>query len=176
MQARRPAPQGSAAGQKAHTTGQDRLKDCPTIADEASVRPRPLAAALLAAAILCGGQTAPRRWKRTWIVSTAVMTAASLLDAHSSRGLYENNPVLRNGQGQFSTAKGYALKSAATVGVAFIQALATRKRPELYKSCVVVNSAAAGAFAVAAWRNREVRSSYRNLLGVGGGGQQSKAE
>jgi hypothetical protein len=137
--------------------------------------------AVVVAATVSAGESQRPRWKKTWIVSAAVMTAASLLDAHSSRGLPETNPFLRNGQGQFSATKGYALKSGATLGIAFLQALVVRKRPELYKPCVMLNFSATGAFAAAAWRNHAVADrreglSYRNLLGVGGGGQQSRAE
>ena len=92
-------------------------------------------------------------WKKRWIASAVGLAAASLVDARSSLGRYEGNPLLRNERGQFAAGRGIAMKAGATGGMVVIQGILARRRPELYKPSSLVNLGAAGAFGVAAWRN-----------------------
>jgi hypothetical protein len=52
---------------------------------------------LLAAgnAPLCYGE-AKRPWKKAWLASIAAVVAVNVLDARSSAGRYENNPLLQD--------------------------------------------------------------------------------
>ena len=42
-----------------------------------------------------------KRWKKAWIASWVAFAAVNLLDAHSSIGKRELNPLLSNSQGRF---------------------------------------------------------------------------
>jgi hypothetical protein len=95
-------------------------------------------------------------WKKRWAISIAAMAAASLLDAATSTGKIEQNPLLRNSQGQFCGGRAAAYKSAAAGGLVALELLFARKDPALYKASTVVNFATAGAFTAMAWRNRSV--------------------
>jgi hypothetical protein len=72
---------------------------------------------LLAAgrAHLCYGDT-KRGWKSAWKVSIALFGAANVLDARSSAGHNEANPLLRNGQGRLSVGRWAEIRSAASGG------------------------------------------------------------
>lgn len=103
------------------------------------------------------GQERPKRnWHRKWIVSAVALTAAHLLDAFSSRGAPEVNPLMRNAQGRFSVGRAFAWKSAASGSMLGVEALLIRKNPETAKSAAIVNFVAAGAVAGVAFRNTRV--------------------
>lgn len=76
----------------------------------------------------------------------------------SSLGGYEINPLLRNAQGQFSVARGVALKSGAVGGMLVVQFLLTRKRPDsdLHRPLGIFNFSAAGVISAAALRNSRI--------------------
>ncbi len=96
-----------------------------------------------------------KRWKRAWIASWAAFAVANLLDANSSSGKLEANPLLRGSDGTFSSGRATAIKAGAGIGLFAYQAWAIHKAPEknLYKGFTVVNSAAAGGLAAIAARN-----------------------
>jgi hypothetical protein len=91
--------------------------------------------------------------KKIWLLSAAVLIAASFADAHTSLGRPEANPLLRNSQGGFSGARAVALKSAAVGGTLALQICLTRSRPELRRTSSYVNFGAAAALAAAAAHN-----------------------
>lgn len=106
----------------------------------------------------CFGQT-KRGWKKIWGVSLAVLATAHVMDARSSVGRYEANPLLQNGQGRFSTGRGIAVKSATSGGIILVQLLLQKRRPEqrLEKPAAIVNFAAAAAVGAAAYRNTKIQ-------------------
>jgi hypothetical protein len=104
---------------------------------------------LLAGAPAWSGQP----WKKRWIASAAALAGATLLDAWSSMGHYEANPLLRNSNGQFAPARAMAIKAGATTSTLLLQALLARTRPQLYKPCSLANTAAVVTFTAAAWKN-----------------------
>ena len=109
-----------------------------------------------AAASTAPGQELERpRWNKKWIVSAVALVAANVLDAHSSLGRMEANPLMRDAQGRFSAGRAVAMKTAATGGMLVLQAYVLRRRPDLKLegSCTVLNFASAGALAGAAARN-----------------------
>ena len=135
---------------------------------EAGVRQR-VAAVAIAILFLAGsafGQERPKRnWHKRWIVSAVGLlasfrfdlpTAAHVLDAFSSRGAPELNPLMRNAQGRFSVGRAFAWKSAAAGSMLGVEALLIRRNPETAKSAAIVNFVAAGAVAGVAFRNTRV--------------------
>lgn len=99
-----------------------------------------------------------RGWKKRWIASIAMLAAAQVLDAHSSWGRYESNPLARGPAGSFSAPKGVLLKSAATGGFLSVQWILMKKMPgqDLFGPCAVANVAAAGVLGGMAARNYRV--------------------
>lgn len=127
---------------------------------------------ILALAITLGGQSvlaetyvvstsegAPRRsvW---WKASLAALATATVVDAHSSWGRMEANPLLRNSNGRFGM-QGIAFKAAIFGGVAGAQYLLTRKNPKAEKYGAVTNFVLSGVLTGAAIANhqRAARSS-----------------
>lgn len=96
---------------------------------------------------------AEARWKKTWLLSAAVLVAASFADAHTSLGRSEANPLLRNSRGEFSGARAVALKSTAVGGTLALEICLSRSRPQLRRAGSVVNFASAAALTAAAARN-----------------------
>jgi len=86
----------------------------------------------------------------------AVLVAANFLDAGSSIGRYEANPLLRNSQGQFSGPRAVMYKSAAVGGMIGLQLLCARRQSDSYSIGTIVNVAAAGALTATAIRNRGI--------------------
>ena len=96
-----------------------------------------------------------RRWKKAWIASWAAFVAVNLLDAHSSAGRRELNPLLRNSDGTFSTRKALVIKSAFGGGFFAAQWWLARKNPHTnhYKSFAIATGAAAVGLGAVAARN-----------------------
>lgn len=117
---------------------------------------RTLLVCLLAVGI-AHGQT-KRGWKKVWIVSVGALIAANVLDARSSVGRYETNPLLCDSQGRFNTRRSVAIKSAASGGMLVLQVVLHRRMPEqsLEKPSAVVNFAAAAAVGATAFRNTKI--------------------
>jgi len=112
----------------------------------------------LLAAGIAHGQT-KRGWKKAWIVSVGALIAVNVLDARSSVGRYETNPLLRDSQGRFNTRRTVMIKSAASGGMLAIQMVLHRRMPEqsLERPSAVVNFAAAAAVGSTAFRNTRIR-------------------
>ncbi len=108
---------------------------------------------LLVLLLACTPASSAQPWKKRWIASAAALAASTFLDAWSSVGHYEANPLLRHPNGQFAPAKAIALKAGATTGILLLQGFLARTRPQLYKPCSLANTAAAATFSAAAWKN-----------------------
>ncbi len=96
-----------------------------------------------------------RRWKKAWIASWVAFAAVNLLDAHSSAGRRELNPLLRNSDGTFSARKAALIKSALGGGFFAVQWWIARKNPHTnhYKAFTMATGAAAAGLGVVAARN-----------------------
>jgi hypothetical protein len=118
---------------------------------------------LTAASAPCYGQQfgqeeAAREGKKRWLWSAVALVAASALDAHSSQGRMEANPLLRGSNGTFSSRRAFLVKGAANGGVLLLQAILIKKMPDrnLYKSFALTNSIMAGVTAGTALRNYQM--------------------
>src|SRR6185503_3794626 len=82
-----------------------------------------------------------------WLVSSAALVAVNLLDVHSSRGLGEGNPLLRDSAGRFATSRAVVLKGAITGGFLAFQYGLMRAHPEknYYRVFTVANAVATGS-------------------------------
>jgi len=100
-----------------------------------------------------------RRWKKAWIASWVAFAAVNLLDAHSSSGRRELNPLLRNNDGTFSNRKAALMKSAIGGGFFAVQWWIARKNPHTnhYKAFSIATGAAAAGLGVVAASNYGVR-------------------
>jgi len=102
-------------------------------------------------------RTAPnkRYWKGVWIATWAAFVAVNVLDAHSSSGRLEGNPLLRDNRGVFSGRRALVVKSAAGGGFFALQCWLARKNPEEnhYKTFAVATGAATAALGAVAVRN-----------------------
>ncbi len=95
-----------------------------------------------------GAETrASRPWKKQWLVSSAALVAVNFLDVHSSRGLGEGNPLLRDAAGHFATRRAVLLKGAITGGFLAFQCGLMRAHPEknYYRVFTVANTVATGS-------------------------------
>lgn len=87
-----------------------------------------------------------------WRASVVALSAANVVDIHSSWGKRELNPLMANNSGTFG-ARGALLKVALTGSLLGIEYLVTRRHPssKLYRVLGFVNfGAAAGVAGVAA--------------------------
>jgi hypothetical protein len=93
--------------------------------------------------------------KRLWIISVAALVAANLVDATSSMGQPELNPMLRNSRGQFSGGRALAFKSATSGGAVMVEALLMRRRRDvsLARACAIANFGSATALTAVGVRN-----------------------
>ena len=91
----------------------------------------------------------------SWKASLIAVVAASALDAHSSWGKQEANPLLANRAGQFGT-RGIALKGVITAGALGTQWLMLRHRPEARRAATLTNFGVAAVYGAVAAHN------YRN--------------
>ncbi len=90
--------------------------------------------------------------RKLWWASVATLAAATVLDARSSWGRRELNPLLQGANGRFG-ARSIEIKSALVgAGVAF-QWLALRHHHKASKALSIANFAAAGATTGAAVHN-----------------------
>ena len=84
--------------------------------------------------------------------SVATVTAAQTLDAHSSWGKYEANPLLRSPDGRFGV-RGVAVKSGIVAGSLTVQVLLLRKWPKARKVATITNFVLSGVMVGIAARN-----------------------
>ena len=96
-----------------------------------------------------------RRWKKAWIASLAAFALVNVLDAHSSAGRKELNPLLRGADGRISMGRTIGLKSAIGGGMMAFQWAAAKKRKDRnpYKAFAIANTAASGGLAAVAAHN-----------------------
>jgi hypothetical protein len=100
-------------------------------------------------------QSGKRYWKGVWIATWVAFVAVNVLDAHSSSGRLEANPLLRDGRGIFSGRKALLVKSAAGGGFFALQAWLAQRRPgeNHYQAFSVATGAATAALGAVAVRN-----------------------
>lgn len=90
-----------------------------------------------------GEAAGERTWRTRWLVSVGPLVAAQSLDAASSYGLREMNPLLASPDGRFGM-KATALKFGVIGGLVGAEALLVRKFPRSAKFFTVVNYSTAG--------------------------------
>jgi len=115
------------------------------------------AGALMLALTAHAADSTHHHWKAFWILSSAALTAATFVDAASSAGNREANPLLQNSQGRFSSARGIALKGGLLSGTLIVQSILQRKHEANARSFSATNLAAAGGLGLVAWRNYALR-------------------
>jgi hypothetical protein len=96
--------------------------------------------------------------KKQWAISVGALIAASILDTSSSMGKYEQNALLQDPAGKFSTGKGVAIKSGFVAGTVVSQIIMMKKRPkeEIYPSATYINFISAGILGGVAIRNFQI--------------------
>lgn len=108
----------------------------------------------LIAILAAGTASAEGRWHRVYKWSAAAMVAGSALDAASSWGRPEANPVLAGGRAQRFGGRGLAIKAGSVVGVLLVQRL-LRQAGADPKPLAITNFVAGAVFTGAAaynWR------------------------
>ena len=100
-----------------------------------------------------------RAWKRAWIASWVAFAVINALDAHSSAGRVEANPLLRNANGTFSGKRAALLKSGAGAGFLAVQWWVGRENPEHYRVFTIANTALDGGLAAIVVRNYGLASA-----------------
>ena len=114
-------------------------------------------AALSASTLSAQTQSERKGLSKLWWASVAAVVAGSAVDAQSSWGRQELNPVLRGANGEFGM-KAVAIKAAIAGGVVGAQYLMLRKNPGAAKYAAIANFGMAGAFAGVAVYNHNNRS------------------
>ena len=106
-----------------------------------------------------------KRWKKAWIASWVAFAAVNLLDAHSSAGKRELNPLLSNGQGRFSARKAAMIKSAVGGGFFAVQWWMARKNrdADYYRTFTIANSAMTAGLGTVAVHNYGVPKAGADL-------------
>ena len=87
--------------------------------------------------------TRHRAWRRRWLISVAPVLASQTLDAASSWGLRELNPVLAGPDGRFGM-KATAVKFGVIGGLLGAEYLIVKKFPASAKFFTVINYSKAG--------------------------------
>jgi hypothetical protein len=117
---------------------------------------------LLTTASAFAAETSSKRaWKKRWLLSCAALAAVNFLDIHSSRGLREANPLLRDPSGRFATGKAVLIKGGITGGFLALQYGVTRAHSDkdYFKPFTVANTVAAGSLGAVAIRNYSLPGS-----------------
>jgi len=91
-------------------------------------------------------------WRRRWMLSLAPLAASEGLDAASSWGLRELNPVLAGSDGRFGM-KAAGIKFGVVGGLVGVEAVLIKKFPAAAKFFSVVNFSTAGITAGLAVHN-----------------------
>ena len=84
------------------------------------------------------------RWRRQWVISLAPLFASEALDAASSYGMHELNPLLAGSNGGFG-AKATAIKFGVVGALAGAEYFVARSHPASAKLFTIVNWITAGA-------------------------------
>ena len=98
------------------------------------------------------GDDSTGRWKRHWAISAVALVAASALDAGSSWGRNEANPVLQQTGHSFG-GRSIGIKLGITAIPLLLQHLAARNNEGLYKPFALANYGGATFFTGVAVRN-----------------------
>lgn len=115
-----------------------------------------LCAALGGAPLSAEIRSERRGLSKLWWASVVAVVAGSAVDAHSSWGRQELNPLLRGANGEFGM-KAVAIKAAIAGGVVGAQYLMLRKNPHAAKYAAIANFGMAGAFGgVAVYNHRSI--------------------
>ena len=94
--------------------------------------------------------------RKLWKWSVAALATGSAVDAWSSWGRQEANPILRGPGGRFS-ARGIGLKAAIAGGAVATQWALQRKNGEGAKGMAIANFGMAGTFTGAAIYNQKLK-------------------
>jgi hypothetical protein len=89
-------------------------------------------------------ESAHGSWQKKWAISLAPLVASEALDAASSYGLRELNPVLAQPDGRFGM-KAAGVKFGVIGGLIGVEYLLLRKYPRSAKFFTVINWTTAGA-------------------------------
>jgi hypothetical protein len=129
----------------------------PALASPALAPPAPIAPALITPALpvidnsveslsreLGKHENAHGSWQKRWAISLAPLVASEALDASSSYGLRELNPVLAQPDGRFGM-KAAGIKFGVIGGLVGVEYLLVRKFPRSAKFFTVINWTTAGA-------------------------------
>jgi hypothetical protein len=100
------------------------------------------------------GQSDP--WTRRWLASMAPLAASQALDAASSYGMRELNPLLAEPDGRFG-ARAAAMKLGVTGSLLALETLVVRRHPRSAKMFTIVNWAATGVTTGFAVHNFRIR-------------------
>jgi hypothetical protein len=92
-----------------------------------------------------------RKTRLVWRASMAAFATATALDAATSVGKYESNPLLRSADGKFGM-KGMAIKGGLA-GVVLVPQIAFRNHRELHSKFAIINFAETAFFAGLAIHN-----------------------
>lgn len=96
------------------------------------------------------------KWRRQWAISLAPLLASQALDAASSYGMRELNPLLASSDGGFGM-KAASIKFGVVGALAATEYFVVRKYPRSAKVFTVVNWTAAGATSALAVHNYSLR-------------------
>ena len=111
-----------------------------------------------------------KRWKKAWIASWVAFAAVNLLDAHSSTGKRELNPLLSNSQGRFSAGKAALIKSAVGGSFFAVQWWMARKNrdADYYRTFTIANNAMTAGLGIVAVHNYGVPKAGADLTSATG--------
>jgi hypothetical protein len=98
-----------------------------------------------------------RRTTLLWKISIATMLASTALDAGSSMGKHEANPLLRSSNGTFGS-RGIAIK-AGLAGFTLVPQIALRNRHDLRKAFTIANFIDTGIFTAVSAHNMGIKAA-----------------
>ncbi len=111
-------------------------------------------------------KSATKYSKKIWWMTVAAVAGATLLDARSSWGKPELNPLLRGPNGRFG-ATGVSIKMGSIGAACAFQWFALRKHPELTGTFSGINGGLTSLFSGVALRNELLnRSLQQRAAGV----------
>lgn len=116
----------------------------------------PLIAKIIKPELDVESQKKDRRSKLVWRISVAALLAGTAMDAATSMGKYESNPLLRSADGKFGM-KGIAIKGGLA-GLIVGPQIAFRDRRELRSKFAIINFLEAGFFGGLAIHNAGIRA------------------
>ena len=111
---------------------------------------------LLGQDFVTGDQHERHSGRKLWWISIAAVGAATLLDATTSVGKYEQNPIFRTGDGTFNTGRGVAIKLGALGASAAAQYLLFRNERHIPTALTLTNFAVSGVLGGIAIRNHGI--------------------